>query len=207
MRFYPETVPQATQHILEIIKTLPELQHFYLSGGTALSLQLGHRESEDLDFFTKGSFNPQELQQKLQQYETLENVRIDEGTLNLFINKVKLQFLYYPYQLLESLIPWEGIHLSSMTDIACTKLITISMRGSKKDFVDLYVILQQTTLKDLFTNLEKKYTNVEYNYPHIIKSLSYFEDADGQPMPKMHKNISWEQVKEELIKQTKRVTF
>ena len=207
MKFYTETVPQATQSVLDKIKTISEIKTFYLSGGTALSLLLGHRESEDLDFFTKTSFQPQELQQKLLQQGNLENLTIAEGTLNLFIDKVKLQFLYYPYNLLEELIPWSGINLSSFVDIACTKLMTVSMRGSKKDFIDLYVILQQMTLQELFSKLEKKYTGVGYNLPHILKSLVYFDDADSQPMPRMHKNFSWEDVKEEIIKQVKTFTF
>ncbi len=207
MNFYIKTVPQATKSVLDKIKEISDIQNFYLSGGTALSLLLGHRESEDLDFFTKISFQPQLLQQKLLQLGILENVQIDAGTLNLFVNKVKLQFLYYPYNLLEEFIPWNGIYLSSMIDIACTKLITISMRGSKKDFIDLHVILQQASLKEIFAMLDKKYTNVEYNYAHILKSLVYFNDADNQPMPRMHKDFPWEEVKDSIVRQVKAFTF
>lgn len=95
----------------------------------------------------------------------------------------------------------------SVIDIACTKLITISMRGSKKDFIDLYFILQQTTLQALFAKLDEKYVNVQYNYPHILKSLVYFNDADNQPMPRMHKDFSWENVKGSIVKQVKAFTF
>jgi len=207
MNFYTEVVPQATRLVLDNIKDIPDIQNFYLSGGTALSLLLGHRESEDLDFFTKNSFQPTLLQQKLLQRGTLENVQIEEGTLNLFLNKVKLQFQYYPYNLLEEFIPWDGINISSLVDIACTKLITISMRGSKKDFIDLYVILQQMTLEQLFSKLDEKYAKVQYNYPHILKSLVYFNDADNQPMPRMHKDFSWEDIKGSIVKQVKKFTF
>lgn len=207
MNFYTEVVPQATRLVLDNIKDIPDIQNFYLSGGTALSLLLGHRESEDLDFFTKNSFQPTLLQQKLLQRGTLENVQIEEGTLNLFLNKVKLQFQYYPYNLLEEFIPWDGINISSLVDIACTKLITISMRGSKKDFIDLYVILQQMTLEQLFSKLDEKYAKVQYNYPHILKSLVYFNDADNQPMPRLRKDFSWEEIKNSIVKQVKAFTF
>lgn len=207
MKFYTETLPQTTKSVLDKISGISDIQNFYLSGGTALSLLLGHRESEDLDFFTKILFKPQILQQKLLEKGILEDVQIDEGTLNLFVNKVKLQFLYYPYNLLEEFIPWNEIKLSSMIDIACTKLITVSMRGSKKDFIDLYVILQQMTLEELFAKLDEKYTKVQYNYPHILKSLVYFNDADNQPMPRMHKNFSWEDIKDSIIRQVKDFTF
>lgn len=207
MQFYTDTIPQATKDILERIKNLPMLHDFYLSGGTALSLLLGHRESEDLDFFIKTDFQPLVLQEQLLHIGKLENVQIETGTLNLYIEGVKLQFLHYPYSLLEEVIPWNNIYLSSMIDIACTKLITISMRGSKKDFIDLYFILQHLTLQELFEKLEKKYTNVQYNYAHILKSLVYFEDADDQPMPRMHIDLNWEDVKESIIKQAKAYSF
>ena len=207
MEFHIETVPQATKSVLDSIKQIPDIQNFYLSGGTALSLQLGHRESEDLDFFIKTSFKPELLQQKLLQYGKLEDVMINEGTLNLFMSGVKLQFLHYPYDLLEALVPWNGIYLSSVIDIACTKLITISDRGSKRDYIDLYVILQQISLQDLFGKLGEKYKNVDYNLPHILKSLVYFNDADQQPMPKMHIDLTWEQVKNFMVEQVKEVNF
>lgn len=207
MEFHIETLPVGTNSILQSIKPISDIQDFYLSGGTALSLQLGHRESEDLDFFIKKSFNPQLLQQKLLQCGKLEDVIINEGTLNLFMNGVKLQFLQYPYDLLEALIPWNDIYLSSIIDIACTKLVTISDRGSKKDYIDLYVILQQMSLQALFTKLQDKYKGIEYNLPHILKSLIYFTDAEEQPMPKMHINLTWEQTKSFIIDQVKKITF
>lgn len=207
MKYYLDTVPKATQGTLHKIKTVTSLKNFYLSGGTALSIQLGHRESEDLDFFSKTSFQPQQLQQQLLAHGSLEDVQIDEGTLNLFMNGVKVQFLYYPYALLEEPQEWEGIYLSSVVDIACTKLLTISMRGGKKDFIDLFVILQNTTLKELFSKLNLKYQNVAYNQPHILKSLVYFTDADTQPMPRMHTDIAWDEVKDFFIQQAKRFKF
>lgn len=205
MQWYPETVPQKTLHVLDNIKPIPDLQSFYLSGGTALSLQLGHRESEDLDFFTKTGFQPNVLQQKLATISPLEEITLDEGTLNLFIDGVKLQFLYYPYDVLESLTSWNGIFISSLIDIACTKLITISMRGSKKDFIDLYVILQKIPLPDLLKKLDEKYKGIGYNITHILKSLVYFDDADSQPLPKMHIPLDWEEVKKTLISEVKKI--
>lgn len=207
MGFYPDTIPSATKDLLVDLKRIPDIQNFYLSGGTALSLQLGHRESEDLDFFSKNSFQPELLQHRLSTLGKLEDVSLNEGTLNLFIRGVKLQFLYYPYNLLEEIIPWNGIFVSSIIDIACTKLITISMRGSKKDYVDLYVILQKLPLPMLFTKLEEKYKETDYNMPHILKSLVYFADAEEQPMPKMHMQLSWEEVKNFITQEVKKISF
>jgi hypothetical protein len=106
-----------------------------------------------------------------------------------------------------STLEWNNMYLSSTIDIACTKLITISMRGSKKDFIDMYVILQKISLPDLLINLDKKYQNVAYNKPHILKSLVYFEDADAQPMPRMHIPLEWDTVKKFMNNEVRKVTF
>lgn len=207
MNVYIQTLPEDTKTVLDKIKNIPDLQNFYLSGGTALALQLGHRESEDLDFFSKEKFSPELLQQKLSTAGRLENVEISEGTLNVFLENVKLQFLHYPYDLLEKPQLWNGILISSVIDIACTKLVTISMRGNKKDFIDIYVILKKFSLPELFKELDGKYANVNYSHTHILKSLVYFEDADKQPMPKMHISISWDDVKSIIVKEVKNLKF
>jgi hypothetical protein len=196
---FTNTLPPGTDTVLEQIKGMPLMSHFYLSGGTAFSLQLGHRESEDLDFFNKEPFDPLLLQQQLSAVATkLDDVQISENTLNLFVNGVKLQFLHYPYNLLESTVPWNGISLSSVVDIACTKLITVSMRGSKKDFIDLYRILQDFSLEQLFEKLEQKYQGINYNVASILKSITYFDDAEAQPMPRMHIQADWDEVKKTI---------
>ena len=132
---------------------------------------------------------------------------LEQGTLNTFLEGVKLQFLEYPYSLLEETLEWNGLKLSSIVDIACTKLITISARGSKKDFIDLYKILESYTLSNLFKKLDEKYEGVNYNHTHILKSLVYFNDADGQPMPRMHMEVEWDEVKRLITEKVKRFTF
>ena len=121
-----------------------------------------------------------------------------KNTLNLFIDGVKLNFLYYPYKLLEDFVIYKNVKISSTVDIACTKLITISSRGSKKDFIDLFVLLQTFTLSELFDCLEKKYEGVGYNKQHIMKLLVFFSDADNQPMPKLHIDTNWDLVKKTI---------
>jgi hypothetical protein len=118
--------------------------------------------------------------------------------LNCGLNGVKLQFLGYPYPLLEQTVEYESIRLSSVIDIACTKLQTIGARGSKKDFIDLYMIFERHTLQELLDQMRKKYINTDFSLTHILKSLIYFEEAESEPMPRMHKNIEWEQVKNRM---------
>ena len=207
MKMFIATLPKATASLIEKIRLMPVLKTFYLTGGTALSLQLGHRESEDLDFFSQTDFKPDTVQQALMKIGSLADTKSELGTLNTFLEGVKLQFLEYPYSLLEETLEWNGLKLSSIVDIACTKLITISARGSKKDFIDLYKILESYTLSNLFKKLDEKYEGVNYNHTHILKSLVYFNDADGQPMPRMHMEVEWDEVKRLITEKVKRFTF
>jgi len=209
MTFFPLTLPAKTARLLKLFseKKPDFLSSFYLSGGTALSLQLGHRESEDLDFFSEQSFEPDALEKQLLSYGALAETELVKGTLNTYLDGVKLQFLLYPYRLIEPLVEWGSTRLSSVIDIACTKLQTVGMRGSKKDFIDIYFILQHFSLPELLEYTKKKYAESDYSETHILKSLVYFDDAEDQPMPRMHQDVSWEQVMRSIIKAVKSISI
>ena len=207
--FFFNTLPANTALLVEKIHaTRPEfLKYFYLSGGTGLSLQIGHRESEDLDFFNSEDFNTLQLEKDVTLLGQLTNTELAAGTLNTYVDGVKLQFLEYRYPLLEPVNNWQGIQLSSVLDIACTKLQTVSMRGSKKDFVDLYFLFEIYSLPELLEKAKAKYSVVDYNQAHILKSLVYFEDAEAQPMPRMLKEVSWNVIKSRMISEVKDIVF
>jgi predicted nucleotidyltransferase component of viral defense system len=201
------TLAKDTKTVLDLISKQSFHTPFYLSGGTALALYLGHRESEDLNFFTESDFDPNKLLIEIEKIVKTSSTEISKNTLNCYIQGVKVQFLGYPYKLLSQTTSWNNINISSVKDIACTKLLTISARGSKKDFIDMYFILKKYSLEMLFKLLEKKYSKTSYNQVHILKSLAYFEDADLQPMPRMHTQITWDTVKEDIVKQLKLFKF
>ena len=198
--FYPETLPTKTAILLAELRSrkLEFLNQFYLSGGTALSLQLGHRESEDLDFFSETDFETLIIEQELEKVGKLESRETFKNTLNCVLRGVKLQFLGYPYPLLEPFVGFEELRLSSVIDIACTKLQTIGARGSKKDFIDLYIIFETYTLQELLDLMKRKYVSTDFSLTHILKSLIYFEDAELEPMPRLHRDIEWEDVKKKM---------
>lgn len=202
---YPQSLPELTKLLWDKIQeSRPSwLSSFYLSGGTALALHLGHRESEDLDFFSQGSFDGEELLNELSTLGSLENTEVKAGTLNTYLKGVKLQFLGYPYPLLESVVMVGVVPVSSVLDVACSKLVTVSQRGSKKDFIDLYFVLERYSLKELLESVHKKYSQIDYSQTHLLKSLIYFEEAEGQPMPRMHQDVSFEQVKEKITQVVK----
>ncbi|MFZ2664035.1 MAG: nucleotidyl transferase AbiEii/AbiGii toxin family protein [Patescibacteria group bacterium] len=191
---HEETLYIETKNVLEKIQAEETLKVFYLGGGTALALQLGHRKSVDLDFFSQNYPAQELLLQHLNKYKPTV-IQQDKGTLDVFIDKVKISFFEYKYPLLERTIKYKEIELAQLLDIACMKIAAISQRGTKKDFVDLYVLLQKYSLNEILKAFEKKYKKVNYHRLHILKSLVYFDDADSDPEPDYLLNISWADVK------------
>lgn len=202
---HPETLNKETSAVLSSIKdVVPE---FYLAGGTALALSLGHRISIDLDFFCVDSFSTQEIAERLKKKGRLEISSQDEGTLNGALNGVKISFFKYPYKLLFPTKEYDGVHLADERDIAAMKILAISDRGSKKDFVDLFVLLEKYTLEDIFKFFNEKYKEYNYNMLHIFKSLVYFFDADLDPEPVYIHPILWTEVKKVITKAVGEYTF
>lgn len=195
---YPQTLYPKTKQVLTTLKSLPLLKKFYLAGGTALSLQLGHRKSIDLDFFSAQFPDVEIIKQNLAPYHPVI-IQEAPGTLDVLIDDVKVSFLEYRYSMLEPTTEYEGVPLASIIDIACMKISAVSSRGSKKDFIDLYKILQMTDLKAVLASFEKKFVEVKYQKAHLLKSLVYFFDAEDDPDPDYIDNIRWNEVKQALV--------
>lgn len=167
-----------------------------------MALQLGHRQSIDLDFFISTFPKAATLLQSLSAF-CPQVLSESAGTLDLGIDSVKVSFLEYKYPLLEPLIPYGESKMASVLDIACMKISAVSSRGSKKDFVDLWFILKKYSLADILHSFEEKYKDVKYNKLHIIKSLLYFTDAEADPEPDYLAAIDWSEVKNTFEKQVK----
>jgi hypothetical protein len=181
---------------------ISELQDFFLVGGTALALQIGHRISVDIDLFTQNDFSTAKLFGTLNSKFQLTHKTEDINTLNINIvadkaeNKVKVDFIKYAYPLLNPIIETEGIRMLSIEDIIPMKLSAISGRGSKKDFYDIYYLLGQYSLKQMFDLFEQKFVNA--NKFHVIKSLTYFEDAEIEPNPITIEKTNWVKIKKAI---------
>ena len=176
----------------------------YLAGGTALAIQLGHRISYDLDFFTNENFDRQTILPKLGQLQfSLE--REDKGTILGKINETKFSLFYYPYPLISETLNYQDIQIANIQDIAAMKVDAISGRGKRRDFIDLYYISKQISLSDSLELYDKKYKKLSTNKFHILKSLDYFVDADAESESEvLIEDYSWNKVKkffqEETIK-------
>lgn len=177
--------------------------NFYLAGGTALALQLAHRVSVDFDFYRKQEFDSQKIFQEFQEHfgrDDLVQIHIDKGFLSLSINNIELSFFLYKYPLVKPLIKTEYVNLASPEDIGAMKIIAISQRGLRRDFIDIYFLLQKFTLNKLLNVAEKKYKG--FNKYLALRGLIYFKDADKDrgARVKLLKFVPWARVKKETIK-------
>ena len=198
-----KVISKQTENSLEILKESDILKNFYLAGGTGLALQIKHRLSLDLDFFSKEKLNPEILIQKLKSSGQFSIQKKDENTLVGVFNKTNISFFTYDYPVLFPFKKIKGIFVADIRDIGCMKISAISSRGAKKDFIDVYFICQVVSLKRLLDLFKKKYKSVDYNMLHILKSLVYFDDAQKEPMPKMIKQVSWQTVREFFIREVR----
>ena len=195
-----QTVNSTLFRILEGLMLIPGLSSLRLVGGTALALQLGHRESVDIDLFGEFNCELEELYDQLKELGSLE-IQKKSNYINIVtIDGVKVDIVKYRYPWIDDLIQVENIKMASPVDISAMKLNAITGRGSKKDFVDLHYLLKKYSFQDLFNFYNKKYD--DGNTFLVKKSLTYFVDADREPMPRMHQKIEWDEIKQSLIQKT-----
>ncbi len=175
-----------------------------MAGGTALALQLGHRTSLDFDFYTQKKFNNGHLLRELEKkFKTAILIETAEQTLIVKINEVEVSFFHYPYPLACPFLDIEGVHLASKEDIAAMKIIAISERGTKRDFIDIYFLLKEFPVEKMFEFIKKKYPN--FNIYVGLKGLTYFADAERKQKRRLYlfHYVSWAEVKKSLIKEVK----
>ena len=189
-----QTILPDTLELLKRLSAQPEMQGMRLVGGTALALQYGHRQSVDLDFFGTPAADQDDL---LAMVETMGPYRLRNRTKNilqLIVNNIMVDIVdYSQYPWIDNPVCYEGITLASPKDIAAMKINAVEGRGTKKDFVDIYLLLQYYSLDDLLAFYSQKYPN--YSLFRALLSLNYFDDADPQAMPKMFIPAGWEEIK------------
>jgi hypothetical protein len=201
------------KHSLELLSALasvpsPLLEGWILAGGTGLALRLGHRTSEDFDLFRTDDIDMRRLHDVLGnqgQYETLQEA---EHTLTVLLRETKISFFRVRDPFLFAPTPYSFFAIADVRDVALMKLIAVSGRGCRKDFVDLYTILRDgPSLTDYFTLLPRKYDPSRINTYHILKSLTYFDDAEREPMPDMRTPFQWEECKAFFVREARNVVM
>ncbi len=197
-----------TQETLALLGKSRLLNKSYLAGGTACALQIGHRVSVDLDFFTPQEFDSKELIKSLQKIGEFKLDRQSWGTVLGTMEGVKFSIFVYKYPVLFPFKSFSNIDILDLRDIAAMKIDAITTRGIKRDFVDLYFICKKCiSLKDVLTFYNRKYGKLSSNIIHIQKSLVYFMDAEISPTPKMLKPCKWEEVKKFFEREVKNIAL
>ena len=173
-----ESVREPLWNLLKELQHSTIFENYFLVGGTALSLQLGHRMSDDIDLFTKNDINKEEIFDFLNknyngQYQI---INIQSLILQVLVNEVKVDFVKYDYELIENVKIDNGIKYLGKKDIAAMKLMAIANRGDQaKDFIDIYYLLKEISLTDMFNYYKKKYHQNDIS--PVKRSLVYFDDV------------------------------
>jgi nucleotidyltransferase AbiEii toxin of type IV toxin-antitoxin system len=181
---------------LELLKKLQNLSAFSdlrLVGGTSLALQIGHRKSIDLDLFGNLDADEFTVSKKLNDLGSVSVLKKSENINIYSIDGIKVDIVNYPYPWLQKVIVEDNLRLADARDIAAMKLSAITNRGTKKDFIDLFFLLKEFTLSRILGFYSRKYHDGSEFL--VLKSLSYFDDAEKEESPNMLIDIDWNEIK------------
>jgi hypothetical protein len=192
-----QSVNKQLFELLENLMNVPEFKELYLVGGTSLALQIGHRISIDIDLFGKIELDEFEINSLVSKFGTTIQLSKSKNISIYSINNIKVDLVNYPYKWIEPPVTIDGLRLAGKKDIAAMKLNAIAGRGSKKDFIDLVFLLQTFSLKEMLGFYNQKYPNGSEFM--VLKSLTYFDDADLEPDAVMLKPFAWEDAKQSII--------
>lgn len=206
MIYDSKAVDNLQKEVLRDLMKIDFLNSFYLAGGTNLAFRYEHRKSVDLDLFCTQRFNMNKSTQLSAQLKEYFGRNIKVGITNevgvfSFINNIKVDFVLYPYKLLNSIEEIEGVRMGSSIDIGAMKINAIIGRGTKKDFYDLNELLKYHSLNDMLESFKTKYLQEDTNIAE--RSLIYFDSAedlkDKNNSVLSLNNESWENVKKNII--------
>lgn len=201
MILHPAILARQQQCVVAQIGPALSRRGFFLVGGTAVALHLGHRRSVDFDWFTLDIFEPLHVAQELRD-EGIAFVTEDvaPNTLHGLVRGVQVSLIRHNYPLLGALRTWrDGIRIAARADLAAMKLAAVAQRGAKKDFVDIYALGQRgNSLRQMMRWYQEKYTI--RNVAHLLRSLAYFDDADPERLPRMFWKVNWRTIKETIVR-------
>lgn len=193
---------------LGLLKSLMQesfLAHNFLVGGTALALQMGHRLSVDLDLFTHEPFEAERLLDALRDKYTVQALTVTNTIFITVVEGIKVDCVRFKYPFAFPIMDSEGVRMADIRDIAPMKLDAVTKRGSKKDFFDMYYLFERFSPQQILTWYDQMFQHS--TSLHVIRSLTYFEDAEQTEMPVVFdKKVTWVAVKNRMI-QTVRDNF
>jgi hypothetical protein len=195
MLHYGTVSPQLLE-LLTGIMSLPQFSSYSLAGGTSLALQLGHRISVDIDVFGTDPLEDLEVLPLLEQWGPVVVIKRSENILVCSVGGIKLDAIRYRYPVLEPLNETDGLRLYSLGDIAAMKLNAIASRGSRKDFIDLDVLLNHLSPGEIWSLFRQKFPDASEFL--VRKSLTFFYDAEQEAFPQLLVPLDWEHAKQRI---------
>jgi len=195
----PFIIKPETFSLIQELQSLEILKDFYLVGGTALALKLGHRNSIDIDLFTQNEFSTQEIEEAIAKNKIYTKSFERQNTLMCFINSIKTDFIRHNYPFINKPITEEGITYLSLEDIAAMKLNAIAQSGKRlKDFIDIYYLLEHFSVNQMLNFYSIKYPNS--NKIIALRGLEYFDDIDlNIDPPILKKPLPISKIKKRII--------
>ena len=190
-----------TKEAATILPLFKKFEDFYLVGGTALALQIGHRISVDFDFFSFASL-PDSLLRKVKRVFEDRQIIVTYSApeqLNLIIDGVKVTFFNYPYQNVYPFVIYQGINMASIAEIALMKAFSIGKRLSYKDYTDWYFLLKSkhVLLEEVIDGAQKKF-GADFNDRLFLGQLVSMEDVPIQKIDFLKEKVSTENIKQLL---------
>ena len=197
---HPKALTPAQRRLLAASGDLARKWGAYLGGGSAVALHLGHRFSEDFDWFTRDTVSPAALAKDLESLGVPVKVTQNtEGTFLAQVDSIQWSVFRYRYPLISVPAEYEGCSVAGLRDLAAMKMTAIVQRTTKRDYVDLHAMLvgARLSLGDVITTMSRKYPGLD---PAVaMRALTYFTDVEEQAMPKMIARTTWEDVKAGLV--------
>ena len=201
VNFQEKIVRKPHQDVLESLGPVVNGEGFYLGGGTAVALRLGHRQSDDFDWFSR-----ERLPESGVLVQRLHDAHLPfilglagKGTLHGTLKGVRVSFLEYRYPSLEPPTTWQetDCKIASLQDLASMKLAAVANRGSRRDFLDLHAMVRSgLDLKTMLDLYRKKYATKEI--AHLLCALAYFDDAEKEKAPRLFQKLNWSELKRDF---------
>jgi len=202
---HKETISPDTLELLIRLQQKEYLKGFYLVGGTALALQIGHRTSIDINLFSDFSFDTAYVLENLSADFDYKLFFSANNTLKGSIDGVQVDILAHRYPYVSSPLMIENIAMVSVEDIIAMKLNAITISGQRiKDFIDIFYLLKSNTIDDMILFYKTKYA--AFNEVNVLKSLTWFEDIDHSDMPVLLENpkLKWAEVSKTILRETQK---
>ena len=191
-----ETIDASTYELLKQLQAQPALKKLRLVGGTALALQTGHRKSIAIDLFGEIDADEFEVLSQVNSISQATTLKKSKNINVFLLNGIKVDIVNYPYPWLSPAVERNDLVLAGIEDIAAMKLSAITGRGTRKDFIDMFFLLKRFSLDQMLHFYRQKYP--EGTEFLVIKSLTYFEDAEQDEFPIMLIQQDWENIKHQI---------